>query len=457
MADAHAIVAGAGPGGLMSALTLAGKGFEVLVVERKPRELVGRPLCVSIEKDVFTQVSLEPPQPPELIDPPLAREIISPDGKSTLKLRNAPLITVSMRAFINRLLELCEARGVRFLFETPVSGARIQGGRVTGVVGTSADGRLLELEAPLSIDASGITGILRHNLEAAMGVTKEIDPRDVTSAWQETREFDRETVLALMERGRIRPQVSVSRVGLSAPYSLLSIYVDMDNDHVELTAGVHHHKGLPTARDLVDGYVESHEWVGQSLSGGGGLLPVRRPLDNVVAPGFACVGDAACQCAPLHASGVSAALVGGMVLGEVAASALEKGKTSRDALWPYNYKYMEARGAAQANSGLFRRFILTLSTDDASELFTRSLVNEEAVSGTLEGMALEVPLAAVIHASLSLWKNPGLLRKLARLSRDSVAVLDLYADYPERYDEVEFERWRKRVHKLFDKWKPIDW
>jgi digeranylgeranylglycerophospholipid reductase len=450
--DAHALIAGAGPAGLMTALTLAKKGLKVLVVEKRAKDRLGKTIRVSVEKDIFTQLSLPPPEPPELLAPPLARELISPDGRSRIKLRSAPLITVSLPLLVTRLVALAEAAGVEFLCETAVTGPKVEDGRVTGLVGSSADGRLLNLSAPLAIDASGIAGVLRHNLDPDSGVTRELDPGDVATAWQETRELDRAEVMDLLERNRIRPQVNVIRLGFRGPFSMLSIYVNLDEDQVEVTAGLRHDPAAPSARELVEGYTDSHSWIKAPIARGGGLIPVRRPLDNFVAPGFACVGDAACQAIPLHASGVASALAGGMILGEVAAAALEDGEATTATLWPYNRRYMTARGAAQANSDLLRRFLMDLSADQISELFARRLFSEEAVTGSLEGLALEIPPSALLQAALPLWKRPALLYRLFRLSRTSSRIFNLYAQYPEQYDPLAFDQWQLNIQKLFSAW-----
>jgi len=337
-------------------------------------------------------------------------------------------------------------------FETAVTGPRVEDGRVTGVVGASADGRVVELSAPLTVDASGIAGALRHNLDPGLGVTREIDPADVANAWQEIREIDRPAVLELLKLNRIRPQVNVIRLGFRGPYSMLSIYVNMDEDQVEVTAGIQHGSDLPAAKELAASYTEAHAWIGPVIAQAGGLIPVRRPLDSLVAPGFALVGDAACQAIPLHASGVASALVGGMVLGEVAAGALARGEVSREALWPYNLRYMNARGAAQANSDLFRRFLQGLASDELSALFAQNLVSDEAVTGSLEGLALEIPLSSLGPALLALWKRPRLLLRLARLGRASSKILALYNQYPDHYDPEAFQLWRTRVANLFRPW-----
>jgi flavin-dependent dehydrogenase len=452
MADADVIIAGAGPAGLMAALSLAAAGRKVIVLEKKSRLSIGKPIHVSLEKRVFSEIGLDPPEPPELCPPPLARELLSPDRNFKLRLRELPLVTVNLRAFLERLAAEAVARGASILFETNIAGPVITDGRVTGVVGSSADGSPLELSAPLSIDASGIYGALRHRLDPEMGIEIEISPRDVCNAWQESREIKREAVMELLSQNRIRPQIAVLRVGFMGPYSMFGVYVDMDDDRVEVTVGLLHDEIYPTAKELAERYVGSHHWIGEPIAAAGGLIPVRRPLDSFVAPGFACVGDAACQAIPQHASGVSSALVGAKILAEVADAALENNDLSRQALWPYNARYMEARGAAQANSDLFRRFLMGLTADEMSSLFSRGLLTEEAIQGAMDGQALELPKAAVFSAALGLLGRPGLLRRLWKLSRDSLKVLDVYASYPESYEEGAFRKWREEAERIFKRW-----
>ena len=452
MSDADVIVAGAGPAGIMTALTLARRGWKPVVIERRSRERVGRAVRVSLEEKIFEDNDLPPAEPPELINPPQSRELISPDGKHKLKIRSLPTVTVDERLMVQRLIETAEACGVRFFFNTTITGASVVEGRVTGVVGTTEDGRLLELNAPLSVDATGIYSALRHELPEETGIEREVSPADVVSLWQEAREINRPAVMDLLAKNRIRPQVNVLRSGFMGPYSVFGIYVDLENDRVDVTVAVVHNEEYPNAKELAQSYLESHHWIGEAISAGGGLVPVRRPLDTLVADGFACVGDCACQAFPQYAGGISSAMAAGRMLGETAAEALQTGDCSRAALWAYNVRYLRGRGAAQANSDIFRRFLMSASTDEISAIFARGIVTVEGIQGAVEGLPLELPKSAVLSAALGLLGRPRLLLKLWRLTKDPLRVLDLYQEFPETDDPAEFDRWRKEVDKIFKRW-----
>jgi flavin-dependent dehydrogenase len=452
MADADVIVAGAGPAGIMTALLLARNGWRAVVLERKPRAKVGRPIRVALEEKIFEDNDLPAPEPPELLKQPQARELLSPDGRHKLKIRSLPVVGVDLRLLAQRLVETAEAQGVQFFFNTTVTGPVVSEGRVTGVIGTTGDGRLLELSAPLTVDASGIYGVLRHELPEELGIQREIDPADVCNLWQESREINRSAVMDLLAKNRIRPQVNVLRAGFMGPYSLFGVYVDLECDCVEVTVGVAHDERYPTAKELAQRYLDSHHWIGEPIVAGGGLVPVRRPLDSMVASGFAVVGDAACQAIPQFAGGISSGLAAARMLAETAGEALQKNDPSRAALWPYNVRYQRSRGAAAANSDLFRRFLLTTSADELSAVFARGIVTVEGIAGVMEGMPLELPKSAVLSSALGLLGRPNLLRKLWRLTKDPLRVLDLYQEYPETDDDRELDRWRREVDKIFKRW-----
>lgn len=454
MADADVVVAGAGPAGLMTALSLARAGQRVLLIEKRSAENFGKAIRVSVEERIFSETGLALPPAPIRLPSPSYREFIAPDNKHRFTLRHLPLVRLDLQAFLRKMLAVAEAAGVRFLFETTVTGPRLTEGRVAGVVGESADGRLLEVTAALTVDASGIAGALRHELPEEFGLEREISIHDVCNAWQDSRELDRPAVMELLSRNRIRPQVDVVRLGFMGPFSMFSVLVDLDDDRVEATCGLLHDPRFPEARDLVARYMESHHWIGEPIAKSGGLIPIRRPLDSMVADGLVCAGDSACQAIPQHASGVASALLAGKILAEVAQKALEQNDVSTAALWPYNARYMEARGIAQANSDLFRRFIISLSTDELSALFACGLITEEGIHGSLEGLPLELPRSAVFAAAMKFLSRPGLLLRMARLSRDVKKAFKLYSAYPKEYDPLRFERWRREAGKLFDRWRP---
>ncbi len=444
-------MAGAGPGGLMTALGLAREGLSVLVVDKRSKDSLGKPVRVSLEKRTFDEVDVDPPQPPELCEPPVAREYISPDTRHKIIVKDAPLLTVSLRELAARLMEEAREEGARFLFDTEVQGPVLELGWVAGVRAISSDGSEVELRARLCVDASGVHGVLRRHLTEGMGVQREIDPEAVASAWQESREIDRPAVMDLVQKNRIRPQVNVTRVGFMGPFSMFSIYVDLEDDRVDITVGLLHRADLPEARELALGYVDSHQWVGERITAGGGLVPVARPMHSFVANGFACVGDAACQAVPQHASGVSSSLLAGKILAETAAEALRSGGASREALWPYNARFMAARGSAQANSELFRRFLVSSSTEELSALFAAGLVSDQGITGAMDGQALDLPLAGIISSVPRLVKRPGLLLRLMRLSRDASQLLKIYDLYPgrERIDTLAI--WSSKADSIFSK------
>jgi digeranylgeranylglycerophospholipid reductase len=452
MSEFDVTIVGAGPAGIMTAIELARLGVSVIVLEKKPRENIGRPVSEGIETSVFNFIDRSLPEKPILKPPPMMVEIVSPDGRQKIKIKELPLINVNLRLFLEDMLEEAESLNVRFLFETMATGPLIEDNRVVGVVGTTPEGRMLEIECPLSIDASGINGALRHHITSEMGMEQKINPHDVCNIWRESREIKREAVMALLERNRIRPQINVSRFGFMGPYSVFSIYVDLDDDRVDIVSGLAHDPAFSEARDLVNAYVEGHHWVGETMGFGGGLVPVRRPLDSFVTDGFACVGDAACQAFPTTGSGITSALYAGKILAEVAADAIDEGNTKRRALWPYNVRYMRSRGAAQANSALFRRFALSLMADEMGLLFQGGLVSVEGITGALEGLPLELPLSSVVASSVRMLRRPGLIWRLFRLSRDPLRVLDIYSSYPDYEDLDTFDEWTNEVNKIFDKW-----
>jgi flavin-dependent dehydrogenase len=451
--DADVIIAGAGPGGLMTALALARKGRKVLVLDRRSQDSVGRSLRVSIEETVFAEAGLDPPEPPEQISAPLSREYISPDGETSLKLDNVPLVSVDLRALLSRMVAEAEDIGVEFIFESTVTGPLTAGDKIEGIVGSSADGRLLELSAPLTVDATGIAGALRHGLEKSFDMEIEIDPSDVINAWQESREIDRDAVMELVSNDRIRPQTNVCRTGFTSTFSLFSIYVDLDDDRVDINVALPHSSRYKTARQLCSEYVESHAWIRELISAGGGVIPVRRPLSSFVANGMACVGDAACQTFPMHGSGVGNSLAAGAILARAADRALETGDTSRHALWSYNVEYMQERGAAQANADLLRHFVLTMDQDELSVMFDTGIISEDGILGSLEGLPLKLPLSSIASSLPGIIIKPRLAARLALLGRDINKMLRLYSEYPDRHNPETFKEWQSETEEIFNKWK----
>ena len=80
---------------------------------------------------------------------------------------------------------------------------------------------------------------------------------------------------------------------------------------------------------MLDGARADEPWLGESISGGSGVIPLRRPYARFTAPGLALVGDAACQVFPAHGSGIGMGLIAGRMLADAVAGTPPIPATSR--------------------------------------------------------------------------------------------------------------------------------
>lgn len=182
--DTDVIVIGAGPAGSRTAQRLAGKGYDVMLIERRT-ELGGSVCCTGIISwDAFTRFE---------IDPVIAlREfngatLYAPNGLSVQVQRDSPqAVIVERGAFDSFLTRRAVKSGARLLLDTRAEFIRIDDNRV--IVSVVSSGRPHNLTARAAVIASGLAPALLRNLglgrikDAALGLQVEVDtpePADV--------------------------------------------------------------------------------------------------------------------------------------------------------------------------------------------------------------------------------------------------------------------------------------
>lgn len=85
------VVLGAGHGGILAAIKLASKGYDVTVLEQNSRGNVSHDWEDDIRFDIFQFLEIDPP-PKEVYSQKLKWRFISPDEKSFYAFLNFPLL-----------------------------------------------------------------------------------------------------------------------------------------------------------------------------------------------------------------------------------------------------------------------------------------------------------------------------------------------------------------------------
>ena len=444
------IVVGAGTGGCLTAKTLAKAGLKVCMIDQKPEQKIGDKVCGdAIGKHHFDNIKLAPPSGKELEQKIDGIKVYSPDMETVVTVQGEGVhgYLVNRQLFGQRLLKEAKDAGATLMDATMVTDSIIKDEFVAGVSTKDIEtGKISEIAAQVVVDASGHSAVLRKRLPSEFGIEKEVADEDVEVCYREIREI---------------------KEPISEP-KFCKIYLDLqlfpggycwifpkNANTVNAGLGVAMTKGFPNPKQLYHEHVLSRHLFkdSQVLTGGGGLVPTRRPISPMVANGIIIIGDAACQVNPIHGGGIGSSMMGGVKAAEVIIGALEKGDVSREILWPYTGMFMELYGAKQAGLDIFRMLLQRLTNNEMNYGMQNHLITDEDLLKASMGEDLKLNIT---EKTSRLFKGLGslsLLRKLNTTAKLMKEIKELHRNYPTTPEGLG--EWEKKVSQIVEKAKKM--
>jgi geranylgeranyl reductase family protein len=444
------IVVGAGTGGCLTANTVAKAGLKVCMIDQKTEQKIGDKVCGdAIGKHHFDTIKLTHPSGKELEQKIDGIKVYSPNMETVVTVQGEGVhgYLVNRQLFGQRLLKEAKDAGATLMDATMVTQPIIKDGFVAGVsVKDIETGENSEVSARVVVDASGHSAALRKKLPPEFGIEAEVADEDVEVCYREIREV-KETV--------------------SEP-SFCKIYLDLQRfpggycwifpknaSTVNAGLGVAMTKGFPNPKQLYQEQVLSRPLFkdSQLLTGGGGLVPTRRPISPMVANGIIIIGDAACQVNPIHGGGIGSSMMGGVKAAEVIMGALEKGDVSRDVLWPYTGMFMKLYGAKQAGLDIFRILLQRLTNKEMNYGMHHHLITDDDLLKASMGEDLKLNIT---EKTGRLFKGLGclsLLRKLNTTAKLMKETKELHRNYPSSPEGLA--EWEKKTSQIVEKAKNL--
>jgi digeranylgeranylglycerophospholipid reductase len=468
--DYDVIIAGGGMAGLITAASLAifsKQNFRILVVDRNSEDEPGKKtshgwICGdAVSKNSIdylakhTGIVYGRPEIEHEVDGVL---VYSPDHKTKV-LFDGKGYMLNRKLLPRRQVEDAKKRGVEFAFNVTVENVIAEDGWVKGVVGRSKSGEIFKKRARLVIDATGSASLLRSRLPINTKIQREIDRDDIESTGRYIYEFDK----GAEDQTYFDPRYAIIHLDqYLAPGGYAWTFPKGEN---KVNIGLGYQKKALELRnkrfgrsdglnELIDQYVASNPVIknprfpkseaDKGNEKGNWQVPVRRPNDCLVTNGYAIVGDAAWMPRPIDAGGIGPAIYASVILGRVAAEALEAKDTSEAGLWKYNVEFMRNYGYPMASFEVLRRYLQTLPNDDIN-YGMKHFLSEEDISLITQRRHPKFRNIELLNPAflIRVASKLELAKGLKYTAEKSERLIEINLSFPEKPEG--FEEWHKKL------------
>ena len=333
-------------------------------------------------------------------------------------------------------------------------GPIIEDNKVKGVFGKNEKGEAEKITGKITIDALGIASLLRRKLPENQYIDKEIDYEDLEltgrfiyktdESIDDPKYYDKKNALI-----HLNQQMAPGGYGWVFPKTNGRVNVGLGVQHRSLEARNKKFGATDNLKSLIEKYVKwnplfKNYQLDSSHKNGEGYwsVSVRRQMEGMAYPGYLGAGDSMASANPLSAGGIGPALIGGILAGKAAATAVETGDTSLEGLWNYNVEYVKQYGKSMAGMEIFRIFLQSMNNQDIDYGMKSFITYEEAVEITY-GRIPELSLAKKVS---KLVKGVGAIRAFKDLAWTTNKMKELnaiYANYPK--SPAEFPEFKRTV------------
>lgn len=419
---ADVAIVGAGTAGAAAALACARKGLEVVCLDRRPLAEAGARWVNGVAAWMFDEAGVPRPKGDELVGEGHAFHLIAGRGPEKVVMHGHEVLEVDMRKLVERLQTSATEAGARFIGEAHIEG--FDGEELR----TSAG----QVRARFYIDASGLSG-------ARLLEQLQVERSDLCAAAQEVREVrNLDAARAWFDSQGVRPGDTLCFTGIAGGYSIIN--ARLDGETIGILTGSIPAEGHPSGKELLDGFVAEHDFIGDKIYGGARAIPLRRPYERLGQGNVALLGDAACQVFSAHGSGIGIGLIAARILAEALADG--RGPHGYTVTWHRRY------GGLLATYELFRRFSQSLTIPELEAMMRAGLMDATTVGSGLEQRLPKVTAELALAKAVAVSKAPGLALRLGKVLAKGAMAGWLYAQCPE--EPAKFEAWAERVRRLLE-------
>ena len=440
-------IVGLGPAGSSLARLLAGSGLKIIGIDMVDWDGVwGKPCGDAIGRHHFEETGLPEPRGAEVKQVVEGIDIISPSEEHVLTVRGEGYV-IDRNKLGTRYIREAMDGGVEVLLKTQAIAPIIENGKVTGVRAIRRDdGKHIEIQANVVVDATGNSGVLRKKLPKDWPANEPLKPVDANIAYREIVELDYEIERPEYLRIYLNQKIAPGGYWWFFPEGLTRANIGL---------GVQGGRGYPMPNKIYRETLSKRPEVRpvRVLNASGSLVPTRRPANTLAWNGFIGIGDNGYTVNPVHGGGMGYAMYAAFMARRAILEAHESGNFTAEGLWSVNIGYMRTLGAKQAALDIFRIFLQNLTDDDIEYGIKHGIMKAED--------AYETSVTGELHANLSILDKistvlktlgrPSLLPKLVVVARYMKRVREHYIRYPDRPEDLA--RWVAEVESIYSEYK----
>ncbi|MCL4383368.1 MAG: NAD(P)/FAD-dependent oxidoreductase [Candidatus Marsarchaeota archaeon] len=457
------IVAGAGMAGSIAAAVSAKKGLKVLLIDKnKPEEpgkktnwgwVCGDAVALSHLNFLKSKMNIDFAYP-ELdlkvdgvyaISPNFEHKYLF-DGEGYIL--NRPL-------FEKKLIETAIKNGAEYITEFSVEGPIIEDNFIKGIFGRNKNKELEKINSKITIDALGISTVLRRKLPENPFIDKTIEIDDLESTGRFIYEFDVEK----QDLNFYDPKSALIHLNQELAPGGYGWVFPKSNNKVNIGIGVQkksleiRNKKLnknDNLQSLMNNYVKLNPVfknlrIFNEFNNGIGYwsVSVRRQMESLVFNGYMGAGDSMAMANPISAGGIGPAFIAGAFAGENAVAAIQNNDISIKGLWNYNIDFNNEYGKKTAGLEVFRIYLQSLNNNIINYGMKMFLTLEEAKAltyGNIPELSLAQKFKLILQGSSNINAFSNLLYAVKKMKEFN----KIYEKYP---DINEFEKWKSTVKK----------
>ncbi len=440
------VIVGAGTAGAVCAKRLAQYNIDTVVVDRREKELIGKKVCGNATAYVYfdeLKGVVDRPTGDELVWEVDGLDIYGPNMEDKIEIHDPSLsgIMIDRLKFGQRLVNDMINQGAKLHDKSKCADLIYENKKLAGIkIINTETNEIDQIKSKIIIDAGGHAAPVRNKLKSDY-IENKIDRKDMGICYREIRKLNNN-----MSNSKYAT-LCIDHKRAPKGY----IWIFPGGNIVNIGLGVAGGRGYPNPKKLFSGFFGNMDEIKNSelIDAGGGVAPVRRPINSLVDDNFMAIGDSAAQTNPIDAGGIGYSMLAGLYCADAAEDAIEKNNASIDNLWDYNVKYMKKIGAHQAASEVTKILLQKMSDKDLKFTLEKNIFTSEDVKRAVKDAEVKISFFSKLKRFMKGITKISLLKKINKAIKYSQKAMEMYEDYPTSKDS--FFDWKDKENQLFSK------